>query len=132
MAGNGLDVKEIDEIKRLLNLGFTNRQIARSINVHRNTINKYVERINEKKSCENFVEPPPAQPSLGWTSQVDWENVRSEFLKGVPLNILHEELVESGKVSVLYNGFCNRTLEIVRRQHLRAAAEVLEHIHMRL
>lgn len=84
MAGNGLDVKEIDEIKRLLNLGFTNRQIARSINVHRNTVNKYVERINEKKSCENFVELPPVQTSLGWTSQVDWENVRSEFLKGVP------------------------------------------------
>jgi len=105
MAGNGLDVKEINEIKRLLNLGFTNRQIARSINVHRNTVNKYVERINEKKSCENFVEPPPAPTSPGWTSQVDWENVRSEFLKGVPLNILHEELVESGKVSILYNGF---------------------------
>lgn len=105
MAGIGLDVKEIDEIKRLLGLGLTNRQIARSINVHRNTVNKYVDKINGNHSFVNTAEQSVARNSPCWTSQIDWENIRSEFLKGVPLNILHEELVEAGKVSILYNGF---------------------------
>ncbi len=44
MAGNRLDMKEIEEIRRLWRLGFTNRQIARASGgkIHRNTVNKYV------------------------------------------------------------------------------------------
>jgi len=45
MAGNGLNVKEIAEIKRLWALGLTNRKISRATGVHRNTINKYVDQF---------------------------------------------------------------------------------------
>ena len=104
MAGNGLKVKKLEEIKRLLNLGFTNRQIAKAINVHRNTVNKYVEQLSTEKSIDEIAKPTLVE-APPWTDQIDWENIRSEFLKGVPLNILHEELYEAGKVSILYNGF---------------------------
>jgi transposase len=104
MAGNGLDLKKLEEIKRLLSLGLTNRQIAKAIGVHRNTVNKYVEKINQPNflnfEIESFVAESPA-----WTKEIDWENIRLEFLKGVPLNILHEELYDAGKVSLHYSGF---------------------------
>lgn len=102
MAGKGLNVKELSEIKRLLILGLTNRQIARATNIHRNTINKYVEKINN-----NFVSVEetkvPAVPH--WSATIDWEKVRQEFLSGVPLNIIYEELFELQKFSVQYPGF---------------------------
>ena len=43
MAGNGLNMKDAEEIKRLWKLGIKNRQIARATGTHRNTVNKYVE-----------------------------------------------------------------------------------------
>ena len=46
-----------------------------------------------------------AEGVRSWTSEIDWENIRCEFLKGVPLNVLHEELFEAGKITILYNGF---------------------------
>ena len=102
MAVKGLSVKELSEIKRLLNLGLTNRKIARALKIHRNTINKYVEKIKSNASeDENKI---PAVSSH-WSAQVDWENVRREFLSGVPLNIIYEELFELQKLSVQYPGF---------------------------
>ena len=104
MAGNGLDLKKLEEIKRLLNLGLTNRQIAKAIGVHRNTVNKYVEQVKQPDFLnfknDSFVAEAPA-----WTKEIDWEDIRSEFLKGVPLNILHEELYDAGKISLHYSGF---------------------------
>jgi transposase len=104
VAGNGLNVKDLEEIKRLLKLGLTNRQIAKSIGVHRNTVNKYVEQIKHPDFL-NFKTPASTIEAPIWTKEIDWENIRSEFLKGVPLNVLHEELYDAGKISILYNGF---------------------------
>ncbi len=102
MARQGLSMKQIDEVKRLSKLGFTNRAIARTLNIHRNTINKYIDEINTHPEFA-AIENPSTKDT--WVSQVDWESVRSEFLSGVSLNVIHEELVELKKVSVQYPGF---------------------------
>ncbi len=100
MAGNGLNVKDINEAKRLWKLGLTNRQIARATKIHRNTINKYVEKFKNENSCAVAIKLP-----IRWCAEIDWEKVRSEYLSGISLNVIHEELVESNRVQVQYAGF---------------------------
>lgn len=108
MAGNELDLKDINEIKRLQKLGLGKRQIARALNIHRNTVSKYFEEDQQE------VAPlqRPAVDSLAesaWTKNVDWEKVRSEYLSGVSLNVIHQELFECGRVPVQYPGFWKQT-----------------------
>lgn len=108
MAGNRLDMKEIEEIRRLWKLGFTNRQIARASGgkIHRNTVNKYVLEFSSEESLNGKgIGLPAVDSDLGWPDAVDWEKIRTEYLRGVPLSVLHDELFESGKVPVLYPGF---------------------------
>lgn len=103
MAGNGLSVKDIAEIKRLWGLKFKNRKIAKITGVHRNTVNKYVAGfVVEKSQPLNVLATQPPAPDV---NQVDWLKVRSEFLSGVSLNVIHEELLEQNKVTVQYSGF---------------------------
>ena len=107
MAGTGLNLKNIADIKRLWLLGLSARQIAECLPVHRNTVNKYIEGFKSEAL------PGGAAPSktdsvclvLPTKSGVDWEKVRSEFLSGVPLNVIHEELLETNQISVQYAGF---------------------------
>ncbi|HWU42295.1 MAG TPA: IS21 family transposase [Bdellovibrio sp.] len=96
-----------NEIKRLWTLGFTRRQIARASNgkVHRNTVNKYVKEFEEEKLQTLQENISSTSQESNWTNDVDWENIRSEHLRGVPLNILHQELFEANKVPVQYAGF---------------------------
>jgi hypothetical protein len=108
MAGNRLDMKDIEEIRRLLKLGLTNRQIARASGgkIHRNTVNKYALEITAESSISSEGAALPAVESvISWPDSLDWEKVRTEYLRGVPLNILHDELFETGKVPVQYPGF---------------------------
>lgn len=107
MAGNRLNMKDINEIKRLWKMGLTNRQIARASNgkIHRNTVNKYVKEFEDEKSPQPSVEENKIEPIEDWAATLDWEYVRSEYLRGVPLNILHSELFEVNKVPVQYPGF---------------------------
>ena len=103
MAGNGLGVKDIAEIKRLWRLEFTNRKIAEITGVHRNTVNKYVAGfVAEKIPLTTAFATEHAAPNV---NQVDWLKVRTEFLSGVSLNVIHEELLEQNKISVRYSGF---------------------------
>ena len=103
MAGNGLSVKDIAEIKRLWSLKFKNRKIAEITGVHRNTVNKYVAGfVVEKSQPLNALAALPATPDV---NQVDWLKVRTEFLSGVSLNVIHEELLEQNKISIQYSGF---------------------------
>jgi len=105
MAGNRLDMKDIEEVKRLWKMGLTNRQIAGASHgkIHRNTVNKYV------KEFEAEGPPKPAEiifpPAKDWTTDLDWPSIRSEFLRGVPLNIIYSELFETNRVPVQYAGF---------------------------
>lgn len=100
MAQKGLSMADINEIKRLQKLGLSNRKIGKALGVHRNTINKYIEA--EKKPQLELLEN---KSKSSWTELVDWESVRKEYLKGVALNVLHEELFSEGKVPVQYPGF---------------------------
>ena len=106
MAGNRLDMKDVEDIKRLWKLGLTNRQIAKASGgkIHRNTVNKYVQEFSSG-SLPVSPQSPAAIASIDWPLKIDWEKVRNEYLRGVPLNILHEELFEAGRVPVLYPGF---------------------------
>lgn len=108
MAGNRLDMKDVEEIRRLWKLGLTNRQIAKASagKIHRNTVNKYVQEFAAVNAgAASVVAAPSEIPPADWPATVDWEKVRTEYLRGVPLNILHDELFEAGKVPVLYPGF---------------------------
>lgn len=102
MAAKGLSMKTVEEIRRLKGLGFGKRQIARTLKIHRNTVSKY---FDEPTSAA--AQPPviPFVEPRGWWDDIDWPWVRDEMLKGVPLNILHEELLESGKLTVQYPAF---------------------------
>lgn len=105
MARNGLNLKDADEIKRLWKLGLKKRAIARVTKVHRNTVSKYIEEyILENTGAAKLLPTNIFAPPC-WTSSIDWENVRSEYLRGTPLNIIHEELRESKKLEVQYPGF---------------------------
>ncbi len=107
MAGNGLNVKEIEEIKRLWKLGLKNRKIAKALGVHRNTVNKYV----AEWSAPSLPVAPEAivgaevEDGGTWILDLDWEKIRGEYLQGVSLNVIHQELYESNKVPVQYSGF---------------------------
>lgn len=97
MATKGLSMADILEIKRLRELGLSNRQIGKALGIHRNTVNKYAEEISAENNSES--------PSPAWTQSLDWEGLRKDYLKGVSLNVLHEELFSEGKVPVQYPGF---------------------------
>lgn len=107
MAGTGLHVKYLTEVKRLWQLGLKNRQIARTLRVHRNTINKYVDKFRAEKESKNneIVSTQVESSKANWFDELDWIAIRTEYLSGVSLNVIHEELVESKKVSVQYAGF---------------------------
>jgi hypothetical protein len=88
-------------------MGLTNRQIAKASGgkIHRNTVNKYVQEFSVVTVGAGSEGEKSTNCVLDWTAAVDWEKVRTEYLHGVPLNILHDELFETGKVPVLYPGF---------------------------
>ena len=107
MAGNRLDMKDVNEIRRLWKMGLTNRQIARASNgkIHRNTVNKYVKEFEDEQLATSRSEENKVDLATDWAAILDWESLRSEYLRGVPLNILHSELYETNKVPVQYPGF---------------------------
>tara|TARA_B110001454_G_C12710520_1_gene430533 strand:- start:862 stop:2352 length:1491 start_codon:yes stop_codon:yes gene_type:complete len=124
MAGSELNVHDRNEIKRLWKLGFKKREISRICKVHRNTVTRY---INEF-TLENTVEFPAVAvqeiKEYNWTEKVDWEKVRQEFLSGVSLNVIHEELLESNKISIQYPGFWK---QLQKRANLSTATMVKVH-----
>lgn len=108
MAGKGLNVKDISEVKRLWKLGLTNRKIARAIGAHRNTVNKYVEQFQREILNPELVIPIESSVESAVASFVvdlDWEKIRSEFLAGTSLTVIHEELLECNKTKLSYSGF---------------------------
>lgn len=71
--------------KQILELharGMTARKIAKTLKVGRNTVRRV---LNQK----DVLEPGPARPD--WAKSVDWEKVRLEASRGVPMNILARE-----------------------------------------
>jgi transposase len=111
MAGRELDVKDIEEIKRLKALGFSKRKIALIARVHRDTVTKYLEQIDQQPTDQpathaplGMVAPPPSD-NPQWFETLDWPRIRDEILRGVPINIVYDEHAEAGKVPVQYPAF---------------------------
>jgi DNA-binding XRE family transcriptional regulator len=98
MAGKRTSVKKIEEIKRYLSLGLTERATARALGVSRNTVASVA-----RGGDEESVEVKPSSPL--WCEMVDWERVRGEVAAGVSLFVLWEEEVENGRVKVQYPAF---------------------------
>ena len=87
MAGNGLNMKDINEIKRLWKLGLKKPEISRTTKVHRNTVSRHIDQFISEK---NSVQPIPTLPAVAnWIADIDWKKVRSEYLGGVSLNLIH-------------------------------------------
>ncbi|MBX7232250.1 MAG: helix-turn-helix domain-containing protein [Bdellovibrionales bacterium] len=103
MAGKELKMKIIDEILRLKSMGKSKRQISKILGIHRNTVSKYFE--NESN---NIIKEEIKNSFCGiesWVEKIEWEKIREEVLQGVPIQIIHEELREKGKLEVLYPAF---------------------------
>ena len=111
MAGRELDVKDIEEIKRLKALGFSKRKIAVITGIHRATVTKYLDQIDQQASVEEATAgplgmvAPPSPEDPQWFDRLDWPTIRDEILRGVPINIVYDEHFESGQVPVQYPAF---------------------------
>ena len=106
MAGTELNLKNVEEIKRLWKLGFKKREIARLTNLHRQTVSKYINQVGLDQSIPNAKIPAASKAeSSDWKSKLDWEKIRSEFLAGTSLFVIHEELLQSNQLSIQYPGF---------------------------
>ena len=109
------------EILRLKHLGFSERNIARTAGVSRNTVKRVVEAANAARidwthaeSMENatiekalFPDRKPAQPS----HTIDFEYIRKELLRnGVTKKLLWAEYCESCRLCnrdpLMYSQFC--------------------------
>jgi transposase len=97
MARKALTMTKLHEIDRLFNLACSERQIARSVNVSRTTVRKYL--ALKSKSLPIQLKPP------AWFDTFSWSEVNSEVENGVPLKVLWEEYFEQKKISVDYPQF---------------------------
>ncbi len=88
-----------DEIKRLKDLGLSDRAIARSLKIHRKTVKKYLD--------ERVEVPPPPIAAIEplWAEKLDWQNLIAEAQRGTPVTVLWEELIESSQITIQYPGF---------------------------
>lgn len=102
-----LDMKEIDEIRRLKALGFGKRKIARTLGIHRDTVSKYLEPATSMDAAPAPLPAivPSSESPKEWFDVLDWPRMRSEILSGVPISIVYEEEFEAGRVPVLYPAF---------------------------
>jgi transposase len=106
MAGIELNVKNQDEIKRLWKLGFKKREISRLTKIHRKTVSKYINQLSLDEPIPKTSQRQSSETEQSnWTSGLDWEKIRSEFLSGTSLNVIHEELLQSNQLSIQYSGF---------------------------
>ena len=99
MTRRSVSMLKQNEIKRLKKLGLSVRAIAKSLKCSRKTVRKY---LSEERAEDSKPSTPPP-----WVLSLDWEDIHREHTgkKGVPLNVLWEERVESGSVPVSYAGF---------------------------
>jgi transposase len=102
MSGKVTPVQKIKEIRRLKELGLSDRAIARALDVNRRTVEKY--RDSAKEQPADASGQPDAQPEA-WYEAIDWPAITSEIRKGVPIQVLWEELREQKLVAVQYAAF---------------------------
>lgn len=96
MAGKALHVNKIEEIKRLADLGFSQRKISRALKVHRDTVKRHLTDEGKAK---------PEVESDTWLDKLDWQAISGELRQGVPIKILWEEQATGRGIDVSYEGF---------------------------
>jgi len=69
------------------------KKIAIALRISKNTVRKILRQSVEEKTSE--------APVPDWASSVNWEQVRESVGRGVPVNILHRENVDSKAVSYI-------------------------------
>lgn len=99
MAAKVLAVPKQQEIQRLKELGFKKKAVARTLKCSITTVKKYW-----NGGAQDLVFAPVIE-SPTWTREVNWDEIKSEASRGTPVNVLWEELSESGKINVQYAGF---------------------------
>jgi lambda repressor-like predicted transcriptional regulator len=109
MAAEYLNMKIVDEIHRLKKMGFGKRKISRTLGIHRNTVSKYFDQpetsLSDSSRIASVVGAEPTANDLEWYNTIDWQRVRDEIQKDVPISIVYGELFEDGKVPVTYPAF---------------------------
>ena len=99
MAAKVLAMPKQQEIQRLKELGFKKKAVARTLKCSITTVKKYWDGGTQDLVFAPVIESPP------WTREVNWDEIKSEASRGTPVNVLWEELSESGKINVQYAGF---------------------------
>jgi transposase len=99
MSGVVLHMKIIEDVRRLAALNLTDRAIARALKIDRRSVKKY-------RDLPDFdAGSKPEKQTPAWHDQLDWSEVIAEIRRGVPVNVVWEELRESGKIDIQYPGF---------------------------
>ena len=92
-----VSLKKSKEIKLLAVLGLSQRQIAKALNIHRRTVERHL--VKELSEATGRARPP------SWVGEIDWDEIKAEYSKGVPGTVLYEEYRERGLVPVTYSNF---------------------------
>lgn len=89
MAGKSLGVGKHKEIKRLLEMGLKQRQIARALGCSRNTVRKI--------QMGEYQDPNKDKPISGplWAVEINWEKIKELVNKGHPLKFIWSDFVSS-------------------------------------
>ena len=103
MAREKTSMTIINEILRMLELGVSDRLISKTLAVSRNTVAKM--RLNKDLSEDKIPNQEEVEQTTLKQSNVDWDDIRRDFLSGTPLTILWQEQFESNKITVQYPAF---------------------------
>lgn len=95
MARKRMNMAVQNEIKRLYELGHSQRSIAKLLGLNKDTVGRHLK--------DDFSEE--TSPTPEWAKEVDWNEVKREVHASVPKKILYEELSESLALPS-YQSFC--------------------------
>lgn len=85
MARKVLKAMRFEEIERLINQGYSNKVISKSLNCSRNTVKKIREGEIVHPNELKVLQYPP------WALNLDWEAIKKEFGLGYPLKFIWGE-----------------------------------------
>lgn len=95
MTKKRINVEIENEIRRLKNLGHSQRSVATTLGLDRGTVRRYWDGTPEI----NISDIPK------WIKELDWDEINKEINKKVPKKILYEELSEVNDLPS-YQAFC--------------------------
>jgi transposase len=113
MARKKLSMTKWNEIQRLKNLKHNKSEVARLLNLTRETVLKYWD-----EAAASELSAPH------WAEQLDWEYIRTELNKKIPRKILYQEQIQSIDLPS-YQAFC----EYLRLHEELTPPEVTIKIH---